>query len=85
MENKFNPYPNTQVQDVVLSRKAKVIAYPQFVFNNKLLHEASTQKHLGMFFHFKLTFQEHIENMLNKVNKTESLQQNYKALSLDHH
>ena len=65
-----NPNTSKQAQEVIFSRKVKVIAHPQLVFINNPVHETATQKHLGMFLDFKLNFQEHFENMLNKVNKT---------------
>ena len=65
----FNPDTSKQAQ-VLFSRKVKVTAHPQLVFNNNPVHETATQKHLGMFLGFKLNFQEHFENMPNKVNKT---------------
>ena len=38
--------------------------------NNKLVKQIPSQKHLGMIFDTKLNFQEHLKNILNKVNKT---------------
>ena len=66
----FNHDTSKQAQEVLFSSKVKVTAHPQLVFNNNPVHETATQKHLGMFLDFKLNFQEHFENMLNKVNKT---------------
>ena len=66
----FNSDTSKQAHEVLFSRKVKVTAHPQLVFNNNPVHETATQKHLGMFLEFKLNFQEHFENMLNKVNKT---------------
>ena len=66
----FNADTSKQAQEVLFSRKVKVNAHPQLVFNNNPLHDTATQKHLGMFLDFKLNFQEHFENMLNNVNKT---------------
>ena len=54
----------TKVYDVNCSVKRDIPVY-----------ETATQKHLGMFFDFKLNFQEHFENMPNKVNKTNRLLQ----------
>ena len=71
----FNPTTSKQAQEVIFSRKVKVTAHAQLVFNNNPVHETATQKHLGMFLEFKLNFQEHFENMLNKVNKTTGLLQ----------
>ena len=66
----FNADISKQTQGVISSRKVKVTAYLQLRFNNNSVHETATQIHLGMFLHFKLDFQEHFENILNKVNKT---------------
>ena len=66
----FNPDTSKQAQEVIFSRKVKVTAHLQLIFSNNPVHETATQKHLGMFLDFKLNFQEHFENMLNKVNKT---------------
>ena len=66
----FNSDTSKQAHEVLFSRKVKVTAHPQLVFNNNPVHETATQKHLGMFLDFKLNFQEHFQNMLNKVNKT---------------
>ena len=66
---KFNPDTSKQAQEAIYIHKIKVTAHPRLVFNNNPSHETSTQKHLRMFFDFKLTFQEHFENILNNVNK----------------
>ena len=55
---------------MILVNKQKVTAHPQIVFNNNPVYETATQKHLGIFLNFELNFQEHFDNMLNKVNKT---------------
>ena len=69
------PMEIEQAQEVLFSRKVKLTAHPQLVFNNNPVHQTATQKHLGMFLDFKLNFQEHFENMLDKVNKTIELRQ----------
>ena len=66
----FNPDTSKQAQKVLFSRKVKVTAHPQLVFNNNPVYETAAQKHLGIFLDLELNFQEHFENMLNKVNKT---------------
>ena len=63
----FNPDTSKQAQ-AVFSCQVKVTVHTQLVFNNHPVHETAAQKHLGMFLDFKLNFQEHFENMLNKVN-----------------
>ena len=69
----FNPGTSKQAQEVLFSGKVKVTAHPQLVFNNNPVHETQTKKYLGMFLNSKLNFQEHFENILNKVNKTTGL------------
>ena len=59
MKINFNPDTSKQAQEVLFSRKLKVTAHRQLVFNNNPAHETATQKHIGMFLHFKLNFQEH--------------------------
>ena len=54
-------------------------SHPQLVFNNNSVDETSTEKHLRMLLDFKLNFQEHFDNMLNK-----DYCQDNKTLSLDH-
>ena len=52
----FNHDSIKQAREVIFSRKVKVTVHPQLVFNNNLVHETATQKHLGMFLDFKLRF-----------------------------
>ena len=48
-EMNFSPDTCNQAQDVIFSRKSKVIAHVQFVFNNNPVQETSIQKHFGTF------------------------------------
>ena len=66
----FNPDTSKQAQKFIFSSKIKITAHPQLAFNDNPINETSTQKHLGIFLDFKLNFQDHFKNMLNKVNKT---------------
>ena len=66
----FNPDTSKQAPEVIFSRKVKVIAHHQLVFNKNPVHETTTQNHLGIFLNFKLNFLEHFENIFNKANKT---------------
>ena len=43
-------------KEVIFSRKIKVTAHPQLIFNNNPVHETSAQKHIGMFLVLKLNF-----------------------------
>ena len=66
----FNPGPSKQAREVIFSRKHQKISHPSIYFNNNPIESASSQKHLGMILDTKLNFQEHIKNILTKVNKT---------------
>ena len=65
----FNPDPSKQVQEVIFSCKIQKTCHPSIYFNNKSVKQVPSQKHLGLILD-KLNFQEHLQNMLNKVNKT---------------
>ena len=66
----FNPDPSKQAQEVIFSCKLQKISHPSIYFNNIPIKQVSSQKHLGMILDAKLNFQEHIKNLLAKVNKT---------------
>ena len=69
----FNPDPSKQAPEVIFSRKQQKISHPSIYFNNNPIDSVSSQKHLGMILDTKLNFQEHIKNILTKVNKTTGL------------
>ena len=66
----FNPDPSKQAQEVIFSRKIQKTCHLSIYFNNKLVKQVPSQKHLGLILDNKLNFQEHLKNILNKVNKT---------------
>ena len=66
----FNPDPNKQTQEFLFSRKIQKSSQPSLIFNNNIVTQSLTQKHLGMFLDTKLDFQEHLKSIFNKVNKT---------------
>ena len=66
----FNPHPNKQAQEVLLSRKIQKSSQPSLIFNNNIVTKSLTQKHLGMFLDTQLDFQEHLESIFSKVKKT---------------
>ena len=69
----FNPDPSKQAQEVIFSRKSKRSTHPPLVFNNNNVSQTYSQKHLGVILDFKLTFEEHLNNVLAKVNKAVGL------------
>ena len=66
----FNLDPSKQAQEVIFFRKIQKTCHPSIYFNNKSVKQVPSQKHLGMILDTKLNFQEHLKNVLNKVNKT---------------
>ena len=59
----FNPDVNKQAQEFVFSLKIKSNNHPSLVFNNNIVSEANSEKHLGITLDFKLTFEEHLLNV----------------------
>ena len=59
----FNPDVNKKTQEVIFSRKIKSNIHPPLVFNNNIVSQANSQKHLGINLDFKLTFEEHLLNV----------------------
>ena len=66
----FNPDPNKQAQEVIFSRKLKKVCHPPLRFNNNNVSQASSQKHLGLTLDNRLTFDEHLTSVSNKISKT---------------
>ena len=67
----FNPDPNKQAHEVIFSRKLKKFCHPCLRFNNNNnVSQASSQKHLGLTLDNRLTFDEHLTNVSNKISKT---------------
>ena len=64
----FNSDPNKQAQEVIFPRKLKKFCHPSLRFNN--VSQASSQKHLGLTLDNRLTFDEHLTNVSNKISKT---------------
>ena len=70
MEIEFNPDPTKQAQEVIFSRKTKKLPHPPLVFNNANVIQSIYQKHLGIILGSKLTFENHINMVTTKTNKT---------------
>ena len=66
----FNPDPSKQVQEVIFSRKLQKTNHNPVYFNHNSVQQVPSQKHLEMHLRIKLNFQEHLNNIVSKVNKT---------------
>ena len=66
----FNPDPSEQAQKVIFSRITKKEYHPPLAFNNNNVSETNSQKYLGVVLDNRLSFEDHLKMILNKVNKT---------------
>ena len=48
----FNPDPSKQAQEVIFTGKVKKVAHLPIFFNNKLIQQVPSQKHLSLIYHF---------------------------------
>ena len=64
----LNPGPSQKAQEVIFSRIVNNVLKSPLTFNNEDVGQTRSQKHLGMFLDFKLSFKEHLENVSAKVN-----------------
>ena len=70
---KMNFNPDSSKQEVMFSRKLQKTNHNRIYFNHSSAKQVPSQKHLGMYRDIKLNFQEHLKNVLSKVNKTVGL------------
>ena len=66
----FNPNPSKQAEEVTFTIKLQRINHNAVYFSHKSVQQVPSQKHLGMYLDTKLNFQEHLNTVLSKVNKT---------------
>ena len=66
----FNPDPSKSAQEVIFSHKLQKSTHPTLSFNNNIVTQSVTLKHLGILLDTKLDLQEHLKSILNNVNKT---------------
>ena len=66
----FNPDPSKQAQEVIFSRKRQNPNHDSIYFNNNLVNQVSSQKHLGMHLDAKLNFEKHLDYITSTVAKT---------------
>ena len=65
----FNPDPSKQAQEVLFSRKIKNVCHPNLNFNNDVVNQVPSQKHLGLILDQKLDFNEHLKVTSSKVSR----------------
>ena len=65
----FNTDPSKQVQEVIFSHKIKKLSHSSLAFNINNVLQVSSQKHLGVTLDVKLSFDEQLNKVLNKVDK----------------
>ena len=65
----FNPVVSKQAQEVIFSSKLQKISHLSIYFNFNPINQVLSRKHLRMILDTKLNFQEHIKNILSKINK----------------
>ena len=66
----FSPDPNKEGQEVIFSRWLNKPNHPSLNFNNIVVIQSATYKHLVMILDTKLDFQEHLKDKLSKISKT---------------
>ena len=77
----FNPDPNKQAQEAIVSRKLKKVCHPPLHFNNNNVYQASPPKHVGLTLDTILTSEEHLINVSDKISKTIGLLRILKNIS----
>ena len=76
----FNPDRSKQTQEIIFSRKLKKATHPPLLFSNNNVSQVNSQTHLGAILDVKLTFEEHLKNVFNKINKTIGLLKKFSNL-----
>ena len=67
---KFNSYHTKQAQEIIFSRKKTVSFHPVAYFNNTPVNSTASHKHLGMILESKLSYENHLQFVFSRVNKT---------------
>ena len=76
----FNRDPSKQAQEVIFSRKRLNPNHNSIYFNNNLVNQVPSQKHLGMDLDAKLNFEKHLDNIMSTVAKTIGLLRKLQAV-----
>ena len=65
----FNLNPSKQAQEIIFSRKTKKEYHSLLAFNNNV-SVTNSQKHLDVVLDDRLSFEDHLKMISNKVNRT---------------
>ena len=65
----FNPDINKQAREVYFSQRREKSLPPPIIFNNNNVLTSPCQKHLGLVLDSKLSFNEHVNQKINKCNR----------------
>ena len=77
---KFYIDPTKQAQDIIFSRKKTVSIHPVVYFNNTPVNSTATNKHLGMILDSKLSYENHLQSVFSRVNKTIGLLRKFQPI-----
>ena len=66
----FNPDPSKEAQRVIFSRKVNKDSHPSLTFNNSIVYQVMSQKHLGIIHENRVSFEEHLRLVFSKTNRT---------------
>ena len=80
MENVFQSWSEQISPESHFYRNSRRSTHPHLVFNNNNVSQTFSQKHQGVILDFKLAFEEHLNNVLAKVNKSISLLRKFRNL-----
>ena len=70
----FDPDPTKQTKEVIFSKKIISGTHTSLFFNNSLIEQATTQKHLGLTLDHKLTFQCNLKKAIKGIALLQKLQ-----------
>ena len=76
----INPDQTKQAQEVIFSRKLKKPAHPNLTFNNSHVSQTESEKHLGLILDNKLSFNEHLKGVLDKISNAIGLVRKFQSI-----
>ena len=76
----FNPDFRKQAIQVIFSRKVNKDSHPPLTFNNSIVYQATSQKHLGIILENRLSFEEHLRLVFSKINRAIGLLRKLRCL-----